>query len=86
MKEAKHGHRLPALHRARPRDLRRRSRGQGTRVTVRTVLASLAEGMTATEIVQDFPTLDEEGVRAIIAFAAASAEEDLPVPPAPSHA
>jgi uncharacterized protein (DUF433 family) len=59
---------------------------RGTRVTVRTVLASLAEGMSVAEIVKDFPTLDEEAVRAIIAFAAASAGEDLPVPPAPSHA
>ena len=59
---------------------------KGTRVTVRTVLASLAEGMSIAEIVKDFPTLDETAVRAVIAFAAASAEEDLPVPPAPSHA
>ena len=59
---------------------------KGTRVTVRTILASLAEGMTVVEIVKDFPTLDEIAVRAVIAFAAASAEEDLPVPPAPSHA
>lgn len=59
---------------------------KGTRVTVRTVLASLAEGMSVAEIVKDFPTLDEQGVCAVIAFAAASAEEDLPVPPAPSHA
>ena len=59
---------------------------KGTRVTVRTVLASLADGMSVAEIVKDFPTLDEEAVRAVIAFAAASAEEDLPVPPAPSHA
>ncbi len=55
---------------------------RGTRVTVRTVLAGLAEGMSVAEIVKDFPTLDEEAVRAIIAFAAASAGEDLPVPPA----
>ncbi len=59
---------------------------KGTRVTVRTVLASLVEGTSVAEIVKDFPTLDEEAVRAVIAFAAASAEEDLPVPPAPSHA
>jgi uncharacterized protein (DUF433 family) len=59
---------------------------RGTRVTVRTVLASLAEGMSIAEIIKDFPTLDETAVRAVIAFAAASAEEDLPVPPAPSHA
>lgn len=56
---------------------------KGTRVTVRTVLASLAEGATAEEIVADFPTLTPAAVRAVIAFAAASTEEDLPVPPAP---
>ena len=59
---------------------------KGTRVTVRTVLASLAEGMTIAQIVYDFPTLDETAIRAVIAFAAVSAEEDLPVPPAPSLA
>jgi uncharacterized protein (DUF433 family) len=59
---------------------------RGTRVTVRTVLGSLAEGMTVAEIVRDFPTLSEAAVKAVIAFAAASAEEDLPVPPAPSVA
>jgi uncharacterized protein (DUF433 family) len=59
---------------------------RGTRVTVRTVLASLAEGMSVVEIVRDFPTLDEEGVRAVIAFAAVSAEEDLPVPAVPTLA
>lgn len=55
----------------------------GTRVTVRSVLASLAEGMTVEEIVADFPTLTEESVRAVVAFAAVSAEEDIPVPPMP---
>ena len=57
---------------------------RGTRVPVRTVLASLAEGVSTAEIVRDFPTLDEQAVRAVIAFAAASAEEDLPVPATPS--
>ena len=52
---------------------------KGTRVTVRTILASLADGDNVTEILRDFPTLSEEDVRAVIAFAAASAEEDLPV-------
>ncbi len=51
-----------------------------------TILSSLAEGMSVAEIVRDFPMLDEKAVRAVIAFAAASAEEDLPVPAAPSHA
>ncbi len=51
---------------------------KGTRVPVRTILASLAEGARAEEIIADFPTLKEEDVRAVIAFAAASVEEDLP--------
>ena len=57
---------------------------KGTRVTLRTVLASLAEGATVDEILSDFPTLTEEDVRAVIAFAAASTEEDLPIPSTPS--
>lgn len=56
---------------------------KGTRVTLRTVLASLAEGATMEEIVADYPSLTEEDVRSVIAFAAASAEEDLPVPGVP---
>ena len=59
---------------------------RGTRVTVRTVLASLAEGGTINEILEDFPSLNEKHVRAIIAFAAASAEEDLPLPEIPKVA
>jgi uncharacterized protein (DUF433 family) len=57
---------------------------KGTRVTLRTVLASLAEGATPAEIIADFPSLTEEDVRAVIAFAAASTEEDIPVPPIPA--
>ncbi len=56
----------------------------GTRVTVRTVLASLAEGMSADAIIADFPSLSREAVQAVIAFAAVSAEEDLPLPPIPA--
>ena len=52
---------------------------KGTRVTIRTILASLAEGASIEEILRDFPTLREEDVRAVIAFAAISAEEDMPV-------
>lgn len=57
---------------------------KGTRVTVRTVLASLAEGAAEEEILADFPTLTRDAIRAAIAFAAASAEDDLPVPPVPA--
>jgi uncharacterized protein (DUF433 family) len=40
---------------------------KGTRVTLKTLLASLAEGATTAEILADFPTLSEEDVRAAIA-------------------
>lgn len=56
---------------------------KGTRVTLRSVLASLADGDSMEEILAAFPTLKPEDVRAAIAFAAASAEEDLPVPAIP---
>ena len=56
---------------------------KGTRVILRTVLASLADGDSVEEILEAFPTLKPEDVRAAIAFAAASAEEDLPVPAVP---
>jgi uncharacterized protein (DUF433 family) len=44
---------------------------RGTRVTLRTVLASLVEGDSIESILEDFPTLTEEDVCAVIAFAAA---------------
>lgn len=55
---------------------------KGTRVTLRTILASLADGDSLEEILKDFPALKPEDVQAAIAFAA-SAEEDLPVPAVP---
>lgn len=51
---------------------------KGTRVTLRTILASLEEGCSPEEIIEGFPSLQLEDVRAVIAFAAASAREDLP--------
>lgn len=59
---------------------------KGTRVTVRTLLASLAEGASAEEIRADFPTVTAEALRAVVAFAAASAEEDVPLSPVPATA
>jgi uncharacterized protein (DUF433 family) len=57
---------------------------KGTRVPIRTILASLAEGAKVEEILADFPTLSEQDIWALIAFAATSAEEDLPLPSIPS--
>ena len=52
---------------------------RGTRVMLRTILASLAEGDSPEALLADFPTLTEDDLRAVIAFAAASAAEDLPL-------
>jgi uncharacterized protein (DUF433 family) len=56
---------------------------KGTRVTIRTILASLAEGDSIREILADFPSLTEDDVQGVIAFAAAAAEDDLPIPAVP---
>lgn len=47
---------------------------KGTRVPVRTILASLAEGDWIEDIRADYPSVTEEDIRAIIAFAADSGE------------
>jgi uncharacterized protein (DUF433 family) len=70
-------------HRAQPHIVGGDPVLKGTRVTLRTVLASLAEGATTAEILADFPTLCDDDVRAVIAFAATSAQEDLPVAESP---
>lgn len=51
-------------------------------VTLQAVLASLAEGATREEILSDFPTLDEEALYAVVAYAE-SAREDLSRPGVP---
>ena len=56
---------------------------RGTRVTLRTLLASLADGDGEAEILEDYPAVTREDLKAVIAFAAASAEEDLPLPEVP---
>ena len=56
---------------------------RGTRVPLHTLLASLADGDSIEEILKDFPTLRRQDVEAVIAFAAASAQDDLPTPGVP---
>lgn len=58
---------------------------RGTRVLLRTVLASLAEGDSAEEIIEDFPSLTLDDIKAAIMFAAASAVEELALPHASSR-
>jgi len=44
---------------------------KGTRITVYDVLEYLAGGMTGEQILNDFPSLEAEDIRACLAFAAA---------------
>ena len=43
---------------------------RGLRITVYDVLAMLAEGMTETEVMDDFPELELADIRACLAYAA----------------
>lgn len=56
---------------------------KGTRVPLRTILASLAEGDDEAELLRSFPTLTHEHIRAAVAFAAAAAVDDMPYAEAP---
>lgn len=44
---------------------------KGTRITVYDLLEYLAGGMSEAEILSDFPSLQQEDIRAALAFAAA---------------
>ena len=43
---------------------------RGLRITVYDVLSYLASGMSETQILKDFPDLEPEDIRAVLAFAA----------------
>lgn len=43
---------------------------RGTRITVGDVLSYLASGMSADEIIADFPSLTRDDIRACLAYAA----------------
>jgi uncharacterized protein (DUF433 family) len=53
---------------------------KGTRIMVSVVLDNLAEGLTAEEIVAEYPSLALEDVRAAMAYAADLAREEDLVP------
>ena len=57
---------------------------KGTRVILRSILASLAAGESEEEILESYPSLTAEDIQAVIAFAAASTLEDIPMPALPS--
>lgn len=54
---------------------------RGLRITVYDVLEYLASGMTEEEILQDFPDLEPEDIRACLAFAADRERKMVSVPP-----
>jgi uncharacterized protein (DUF433 family) len=45
---------------------------RGTRITVELILNKLAEGATESELLEDYPSLAPEDIRAAIAYGAAS--------------
>jgi uncharacterized protein (DUF433 family) len=51
---------------------------RGTRITVSVVLDLLATGMTESEILDDYPTLSVEGIRAAAAYGADLARDEFP--------
>jgi uncharacterized protein (DUF433 family) len=54
---------------------------KGTRIPVSVVLGCLAEGMSAQEILADYPTLSLEAISAALGYGAALATEELlPLP------
>jgi uncharacterized protein (DUF433 family) len=52
---------------------------RGTRVPIRCVLASLAEGASNEDVLAAFPTVTPEHLRAAVAFAASLALNGLPL-------
>ena len=50
---------------------------QGTRIPVSVVLDNLAAGLSEAEILQSYPTLSAEAIRAALAYAAELAKEEL---------
>jgi uncharacterized protein (DUF433 family) len=55
---------------------------RGLRITVSDVLEYLASGMTEDQILQDFPDLTRDDIRAALAFAADRERKFVSVPPA----
>ena len=54
---------------------------RGLRITVHDVLEYLASGMTEAEILEDFPDLEREDIRAALAFAAERERRLVSLPP-----
>jgi uncharacterized protein (DUF433 family) len=61
---------------------------RGTRITVELILRKLAEGASEAELIEDYPHLTVEDIRAAVAYGAASVAHEevvlLPDPPVAS--
>ena len=53
---------------------------KGTRIPVATIVGSLADGMTPSEIRAAYPQLSDRDIRAALAYAAELTREDLLLP------
>lgn len=62
---------------ADPRVLNGKAHVRGTEIPVSVILDCLASGMTASEIVNGYPNLTVEGVRAAAAYGAALARGEI---------
>ena len=51
------------------------ARIHGTRIPVAVVLANLADGLSADDIIRNYPSLTREGIQAALAYAADLAQE-----------
>jgi len=57
---------------------------RGTRITVELILRKLADGVAESELLQDYPHITTEDIRAAVAYGAASvAHEDVVLLPEP---
>lgn len=58
---------------------------KGTRLSVEFVLELLAAGSDPNEMLEDYPTLKDTGIRAVLAYAAETLKEDriFSLPPLP---
>ncbi len=52
---------------------------EGTRISVEQVLGLLAKGMTNEDIIESYPILSEESIRAVLGYAARALQNDIVV-------
>jgi uncharacterized protein (DUF433 family) len=53
---------------------------KGTRITVEIILEKLSNGLTFSDVLRAYPSLDEEKIRAALAYAAESLKGDMIFP------